>query len=135
MNLPDECTTQVLWRRREGVEPSEDLTAPKTGFEDQRHHRAPSFSEPTQHSNECFPLFYGKLPHMSQPKDLFSELPSVDRLLKHAQGESLLVRFNRDYVIQQCRAVLDELRNAIRQGHSVPASELNEESVLRRIEQ
>ena len=32
------------WRRREGVEPSEDLTAPKTGFEDQRHHRAPSFS-------------------------------------------------------------------------------------------
>ena len=33
-----------VWRRREGVEPSEGLTAPRTGFEDQRHHRAPSFS-------------------------------------------------------------------------------------------
>src|SRR4051812_6755849 len=34
----------AAWRRREGVEPSEDLTAPKTSFEDQRRHRTPSFS-------------------------------------------------------------------------------------------
>jgi len=71
---------------------------------------------------------------MEQAKNLLRELPSVDRLLKHPKGESLLARFNRDYVTQKCRESLDELRAAIRQGETVPARNLAEETILDRIE-
>ncbi len=71
---------------------------------------------------------------MGQTKDLLSGLPSVDRLLNHARAESLLVRFSREYVTQQCRGILDELRTAIRQGSSITPEELNEESILNRLE-
>src|SRR5262245_6650684 len=59
------------WRRREGVEPSEDLDDPQTGFEDQRRHRAPSFSK---ESNSTIPAV---------AQDRLRELPAVDRLLAH----------------------------------------------------
>jgi L-seryl-tRNA(Ser) seleniumtransferase len=71
---------------------------------------------------------------MGETKDLLSGLPSVDRLLNHARVESLLVRFSRDYVTRQCRGILDEFRTAIRQGSSITAEELNEESILSRLE-
>jgi L-seryl-tRNA(Ser) seleniumtransferase len=61
------------------------------------------------------------------------ELPSVDRMLKHPDGESLLARYNRDYVIQKCREILDELRSGIRQGRSVPHEALKDEAVLARV--
>ncbi len=51
---------------------------------------------------------------------LLREIPSVDRLLKHPRCELLLVRYNRDYVIQKCRGVLDQLRTAVREGKSTP---------------
>jgi L-seryl-tRNA(Ser) seleniumtransferase len=51
-----------------------------------------------------------------QALNLLSELPSVDRLLKHARCEFLLSRYNREYVTQKCREALAQLRTAIRQG-------------------
>lgn len=72
---------------------------------------------------------------MSQSQDLLRELPSVDRLLTHARSESLLVRFNREYVTKRCREMLDELRSAIRQGSSLPEQGLTDESILTRLEQ
>lgn len=67
-------------------------------------------------------------------KNLLRELPSVDRLLKHPQSESLLTRFNRDYVTQKCREVLDELRRSIRLGKALDDGELDDERILGRIE-
>jgi len=71
---------------------------------------------------------------MEQAKNLLRELPSVDRLLKHPKSESLLARFNRDYVTQKCREALDELRDAIRQSKTIGAEEFREESILNRME-
>ena len=45
-------------------------------------------------------------------EDLLRELPAVDRLLAHPRTRSLLTRFNREYVVQHCRQILDELRSA-----------------------
>ncbi|MBI2087284.1 MAG: L-seryl-tRNA(Sec) selenium transferase [Deltaproteobacteria bacterium] len=67
-------------------------------------------------------------------KNLLRELPSVDRLLKHPQSESLLTRFNRDYVTQKCREVLDELRRSIRLGKALDDGALDDERILSRIE-
>jgi L-seryl-tRNA(Ser) seleniumtransferase len=53
-----------------------------------------------------------------QAINLLREIPSVDRLLKHPRGETLLTRYNRDYVTQKCREALDQLRAAIRKGKS-----------------
>jgi len=66
-----------------------------------------------------------------QTATLLRELPSVDRLLKHSRCESLLERFNHDYVTQKCRFVLNELRAQIRQTQS-PATD--DDAVLDRIE-
>lgn len=71
---------------------------------------------------------------MSQSHDLLRELPSVDRLLNHARSAPLLARFNREYVAEQCRATLEELRTAIRRGSSIAEGELEEESILARVE-
>jgi L-seryl-tRNA(Ser) seleniumtransferase len=71
---------------------------------------------------------------MSSPSDLLRELPSVDRLLNHAGSAPLLTRFNRDYVTEQCRALLDELRSAIRQGQAVAAREIEEQTIVTRLE-
>jgi L-seryl-tRNA(Ser) seleniumtransferase len=67
-----------------------------------------------------------------QPATLLRELPSIDRLLKHVRCESLLKRYNREYVTEQCRSVLDEVRTEIRQGHR--AIDLSEESMIDRIQ-
>jgi len=57
----------------------------------------------------------------------------VSRLLAHPKAERLLIRFNRDYVVQGCRDILDELRRAIGDGH-VDAAELQEDAILARLE-
>jgi L-seryl-tRNA(Ser) seleniumtransferase len=67
-----------------------------------------------------------------QTANLLRELPSIDRLLKHVRCESLLTRYNREYVIEHCRGVLDEIRAEIRQGGR--ATDLSEESILERIQ-
>src|SRR6266850_7080140 len=125
--LPSEARTDSQasegWRRREGVEPSEDLYDPQTGFEDQRRHRAPSFSR--EHE-----WYYSSVAH-----DLLRELPAVDRLLAHPRTQPLLARFSRKYVTHQCREILDELRREIRQGHAIAADALGEEAILGRLEE
>ena len=66
-----------------------------------------------------------------QTANLLRELPSIDRLLKHKRCEILLSRYNRDYVIEHCRAVLDQLRADIKRGR---ASVIDEAAVIERLE-
>jgi L-seryl-tRNA(Ser) seleniumtransferase len=46
-----------------------------------------------------------------------------------------LERFSREYITQQCRATLDELRRAIHHGTPPAAGDLDEASILARLEQ
>jgi L-seryl-tRNA(Ser) seleniumtransferase len=62
---------------------------------------------------------------------LLRELPSIDRLLNHPRCAALLARYNRDYVTQQCRAALDQLRGDIRQG---TGKLLNDDAILDQVE-
>ena len=71
---------------------------------------------------------------MSQARALLRELPSVDRLLKHARAESWLTSLDREYVTRRCRDVLDELRREIGRGDPVPAAGLDEGAILDRVE-
>ncbi|MBI2210315.1 MAG: L-seryl-tRNA(Sec) selenium transferase [Deltaproteobacteria bacterium] len=66
-------------------------------------------------------------------KNLLRELPSVDRLLNHAESGPLLARFSRDYVTQKCREVLDELRRAIQDGNTFKDGDLKEDGILERV--
>jgi L-seryl-tRNA(Ser) seleniumtransferase len=60
-------------------------------------------------------------------------LPSIDSLLKHSRCEALLTRYNREYVAQQCRAVIHRLRGEIREARN-RAVDVSEETILDRIE-
>ena len=72
---------------------------------------------------------------MSEPvTHLLREIPSVDRLLKHGRCEALLARYNRDYVTQKCREVLEQLRTEMRQATSFSASDIDDEAVIKRLE-
>ena len=69
---------------------------------------------------------------MTEPvTNLLREIPSVDRLLKHVRCEALLSRYNRDYVTQKCRDVLERLRVEIRQDKS---GTLEDDAVITRVE-
>lgn len=61
-------------------------------------------------------------------------LPAISRLLAHPKTEPLLVRFNREHVVQGCRDILDELRRAIDQGHAIDPAAINEDAILARLE-
>jgi L-seryl-tRNA(Ser) seleniumtransferase len=65
--------------------------------------------------------------------DLFRALPSVSRLLAHPKAEPLLIRFNREYVVQGCRDILDELRSALGDGN-VDAAALEDNAILTTLE-
>ena len=65
--------------------------------------------------------------------DRFRALPSVSRLLAHPRAEPLLIRFNREYVVQGCRDVLDELRSALSDGH-LDAAALDDDAILTTLE-
>ncbi|MGH7824387.1 MAG: L-seryl-tRNA(Sec) selenium transferase [Candidatus Binatia bacterium] len=69
-----------------------------------------------------------------QPVHLLRELPSVDRLLKHARCETLLTRYNREYLTKKCREILDELRADIKQRRTVSLEELADGAIFDRIE-
>ena len=62
------------------------------------------------------------------------ELPSIDLLLRDPRCEALLVRYNRDYIMHHCRAVLEELRGEIRQGRRAPI-DVSAASIIDRIEE
>jgi len=66
------------------------------------------------------------MPH----QDLLRELPSVDQLLSHQRSAFLLTRFNRPFLTKQCRAVLDEVRNAIREGAPLSVQDLDCDTIL-----
>ena len=66
--------------------------------------------------------------------DPLRELPAVSRLLAHPNTERLLIRFNREYVVQGCRDILDELRRAISQGHALDPSVFAAESIVARLD-
>jgi L-seryl-tRNA(Ser) seleniumtransferase len=68
-----------------------------------------------------------------QTASLLRELPSIDYLLKHARCDALLTRYNREYVTQQCRAVIDQIRLEIRQNRGAMI-DVGEEMILSRIE-
>ena len=69
-----------------------------------------------------------------QTAALLRELPSIDYLLKHARCEALMTRYNREYVMQQCRAVLDRMRFEIRQNQG-GAVDVGEATILDRLEE
>ncbi|MGE5306827.1 MAG: L-seryl-tRNA(Sec) selenium transferase [Alphaproteobacteria bacterium] len=68
-----------------------------------------------------------------QAVNLLRELPSVDRLLNHERCRTLLLRYNRDYVAEKCRAVLENIRAAVRQGMS-RADAVSEGAILDQLE-
>ncbi len=65
---------------------------------------------------------------------LLRELPSIDRLLNHSRCETLLNRYNREYVTQKCREALDRVRAEIRQSKGLSAGRLSDESILDQVE-
>ncbi|MGH7854564.1 MAG: L-seryl-tRNA(Sec) selenium transferase [Candidatus Binatia bacterium] len=65
--------------------------------------------------------------------NLLRELPSIDSLLKHPRCAALMTRYNREYVTQHCRAVIDQMRMEIRQRRGT-AIDVGEDSILDRIE-
>jgi L-seryl-tRNA(Ser) seleniumtransferase len=72
---------------------------------------------------------------MAEPvTNLLREIPSVDRILKHANCEALLARYNRDYVTQKCREVLERLRAEIRADTSFSPGDIEDEAVIKRLE-
>jgi L-seryl-tRNA(Ser) seleniumtransferase len=72
---------------------------------------------------------------MTEPvTNLLREIPSVDRLLKHVRCEALLARYNRDYVTQKCREVLERLRAEIKRDASLSSGDIEDEAVLKRLE-
>ncbi len=71
---------------------------------------------------------------VEQSVHLLRELPSIDHLLKNPRCEALLTRYNRDYITEQCRGVLDQLRGEIRQGRNGDQN-LSETAILDRLEQ
>jgi len=58
------------------------------------------------------------------------DLPPVDRLLSHPEVTVLLKKFNRDYVVQQLRHLLDALRQTVRQGKNLRPTDLTAESIV-----
>ena len=66
-----------------------------------------------------------------QTATLLRELPSIDRLLNHERCAALLTRYNRDYVTQKCRDVLELVRANIRQGKG---QLLNDDAILDQVE-
>ena len=65
--------------------------------------------------------------------NIFRGLPSVDRLLNHPRCVILLTRYNRDYVTEICRSVLDDARDEIRRG-SRKSGELSEDFIFSDVE-
>jgi L-seryl-tRNA(Ser) seleniumtransferase len=70
---------------------------------------------------------------MAQERLSPRNLPSVDRLMSHPEATLLLQKFNRDYVLQRLRQVLDGFRRALRQGEPIPADQLDVASILGRL--
>jgi len=67
---------------------------------------------------------------MAAEKFSLRDLPPVDRILSHPEVVFLLKQFNRDYVVQRLRHLLDALRQTVRQGTNLRAQDLSAESII-----
>ena len=67
---------------------------------------------------------------MAAEKFSLRDLPPVDRILSHPEVVFLLKQFNRDYVVQRLRHLLDALRQTVRQGTNLRARDLSAESIV-----
>jgi L-seryl-tRNA(Ser) seleniumtransferase len=79
------------------------------------------------------PMPYANLTFLMTERaaDLLRELPSLDRLLNYPRCEILLSRYNRGYIAQKCREVLNQLRSEIRGSQNVL---IDDEAILSRVE-
>ena len=66
--------------------------------------------------------------------DRLRELPAVSRLLAHPRTERLLVQFNREYVVQACRDILEQLRRAAADGDKLDPAALETDAILGALE-
>jgi L-seryl-tRNA(Ser) seleniumtransferase len=66
--------------------------------------------------------------------DLLRELPAVSRLLAHPRTQPLLARFNREYVVQGCRDILDGLRRAAAHGDAIDPAALDADAIVDALE-
>ena len=66
--------------------------------------------------------------------DRLRELPAVSRLLAHPRTERLLVRFNRDYVVRECREILEQLRRAAAHGDELDPAALEADAIVGALE-
>lgn len=71
---------------------------------------------------------------MKQATHLLRTLPSVDRLIGHPQTAPLLARFNRDYVTDKLRELINELRQMLKSGQALSPHKLTEDSIIKDLE-
>jgi L-seryl-tRNA(Ser) seleniumtransferase len=57
---------------------------------------------------------------MNMAMNDLSQLPSVDALLNHLEGQALVADFGRELTLQSIRSELDLIRNGIAQGEIIP---------------
>jgi L-seryl-tRNA(Ser) seleniumtransferase len=69
------------------------------------------------------------------PHDLLRELPALDRLIAQPRAQDLARKFSREYIVGHCREILDELRQAIRQGRTLEPDALEHDAIIARLEQ
>ena len=67
---------------------------------------------------------------MSHTPPSLRSLPSIDRLLRHHSAGALLALYSRAHVVRHCRALLDDIRAAIRGDHDPDSGAFDEESIL-----
>jgi L-seryl-tRNA(Ser) seleniumtransferase len=66
--------------------------------------------------------------------DRLRELPAVSRLLAHPRTERLLGRFNREYVVRECREILEQLRRAAAHGDELDPAALEADAIVGALE-
>ncbi len=71
---------------------------------------------------------------MEPETDRLRELPSVHRIMNHPAAGPLLERFNRPFVTETLRSLIDELRGAIRSGQALPPDRLQDDSIITDLE-
>ena len=71
---------------------------------------------------------------MTLAKASLRDLPSVDRLLSHARAATWIPLVGREYAARICREILAELRQRIAEGNALPATDLDADNILTRVE-
>ncbi|MGX2966989.1 L-seryl-tRNA(Sec) selenium transferase [Ursidibacter sp. B-7004-1] len=64
---------------------------------------------------------------------LFRSIPALDKLLKTAQGEQLILQFGHQAVVEQIRSLLAQIRQEIHQTHTLPDICQSDEKLLAQV--